>query len=69
MEKKTIEITIEEYTHLKDIQTRFEILKNQAMNDEYVSKHTQVVLGIEHSYEAKQKQAKKELNADMFPAK
>ena len=67
MNKKTIEITIEEYSRLKDIETRFEILKNQAMNDDFCAKHTQVVLGIEHSYEAKQ--AKKELNADMFPGK
>lgn len=69
MEKATftINISVEEYTRLKDIETRFEILKNQAMNDDFCAKHTQIVLGIEHSYEAKQ--AKKELNADMFPVK
>lgn len=65
----TINISVEEYSRLKDIETRFEILKNQMMHAEYCPIHTQIILGIEHSYEAKQKQAKKELNADMFPVK
>ena len=50
MANQTIEISIEEYTHLKDIQTRFEIIKNQMMRAEYCSIHTQIILGIESSY-------------------
>ena len=72
MNKKTIEITIEELTRLKDIETRFEILKNQMMDDEYCPKHIQIILGIEHAYAVKKEQQMKEfkkLNADMFPAK
>lgn len=72
MGNKTIEITIEELTRLKDIETRFEILKNQMMDDEYCPKHIQIILGIEQEYAAKKEQQMKkfrELNADMFPAK
>ncbi len=72
MGNKTIEITIEELTRLKDIETRFEIMKNQMMDDEYCPKHIQIILGIDQAYEAKQQQKMKEfreLNADMFPGK
>ena len=72
MGNKTIEITIEELTRLKDIETRFEIMKNQMMDDEYCPKHIQIILGIEHAYAVKQEQKMKqfmELNADMFPGK
>ena len=49
-EKNTIEISVEEFTHLKDIQTRFEIIKNQIMHAEYCPIHTQIILGIENEY-------------------
>ncbi len=63
-EAKTALITIpvEEYTHLKDTETRFTILKNQMMNAEYCPIHTQVILGIEQAY----KQAQ-ELKTDLMP--
>jgi hypothetical protein len=68
----TINISVEEYTRLKDIETRFEIMKNQMMDDEYCPKHIQIILGIEQEYAEKKEQQMKrfrELNADMFPAK
>lgn len=61
----TIAIPVEEYVHLKDIQTRFEILKNEMIHSSYCPIHHQVILGIEYEYEQKNK----ELNADMFPGK
>lgn len=63
MENNTITISIEEYARLKDIQTRFEILKNQMLHAEYCPIHTQVILGIENECAAKQK----ELNLEMLP--
>ena len=53
MIKNTIEISIEEYARLKDIETRFTILKNQMMNAEYCPIHTQIILGIEDAYAKK----------------
>lgn len=53
---KTINISIEEFTRLKDIETRFEILKNQMMDDEFVPKHIQIILGIEGEYLQKNKE-------------
>lgn len=53
---KTINISVEEFTRLKDIETRFEILKNQMMDDEFVPKHIQIILGIEGEYLQKNKE-------------
>ena len=53
---KTINLSIEEFTRLKDIETRFEILKNQMMDDEFVPKHIQIILGIEEDYLQKNKE-------------
>ena len=61
---ETITISIEEYTHLKDTETRFTILKNQMMNAEYCPIHTQIILGIEEAYKHKQ-----ELKTDLMPQK
>lgn len=70
MENNKIEITIEEFTRLKDIETRFEIMKNQMMNDSFCPPHIQIILGIEQAYATKQAiNDLKELNADMFPVK
>lgn len=62
-ENKTIEISLEEYTRLKDIETRFSILKNQMIHADYCPVHQQVILGIEKEYAAKDK----ELKLDMLP--
>lgn len=62
IEKPMIGISVEEYARLKDIETRFSILKNQMMNAEYCPIHTQIILGIEHAYAKKQ-----ELKTDLFP--
>ncbi|MER2108219.1 MAG: hypothetical protein ABS949_14895 [Solibacillus sp.] len=64
--KPMIGITVEEYTHLKDIETRFTVLKNQMLHAEYCPIHTQVILGIEQEYAAQQKP---ELKLDMLPVK
>lgn len=58
-----ITITLEEYMHLKDIATRFVILKNQMIHADYCPIHQQVILGIENEYAAKDK----ELKLDMLP--
>lgn len=60
-----VEIPVSEYVHLKDIQTRFEILKNEMIHSSYCPIHHQVILGIENEYAQKNK----ELQADMFPGK
>lgn len=51
---KEVTISVEEYTRLKDIQTRFEILKNQMIHADYCPIHTQIVLGIENEYKKKE---------------
>lgn len=61
----TVEISVSEYVRLKDIETRFEILKNEMIHSSYCAIHHQVILGIEHEYAQKTK----ELQADMFPGK
>ena len=58
----TIEIDVEEFSRLKDIETRFTILKNQMMHAEYCPIHTQVILGIEQSFAQKQ-----EIKTDLLP--
>lgn len=53
MNNTTIEITIEEYTRLKDIETRFEIIKKETLRADYIPLHQQIVLGIEKECAAK----------------
>lgn len=48
-----IEISIAEYSRLKDIETRFTIMREQMLNAEYCPIHTQIILGIEKEYEMK----------------
>ena len=57
---ETVTITVEEFARLKDIETRFTVLKNQMLHAEYCPIHTQVIFGIE-----KEKAATKELKLDM----
>ena len=47
MNNTTIEITIEEYTRLKDIETRFEIVKAELLHANYIPLHEQIIFGIE----------------------
>lgn len=63
MSNTTMHITIDEYTRLKDIETRFAIIKEQMLHAEYVPVYQQIILGIENEY----KQARKELKLDMLP--
>jgi len=51
-----IGISDEEYSWLKDIETRFTVLKNQMLHAEYCPIHTQVILGIENEYKNKELQ-------------
>lgn len=53
-----IDIPIAEYTRLKDIETRFSIIREQMLKAEYCPIHTQIILGIEKEYEQKQAQRK-----------
>lgn len=53
MNKNTIEISIEEYARLKDIETRFAILKEEMLKAAYCPIHHQIILGIEQEYAAK----------------
>lgn len=62
MNNKTIEVTIDEYARLKDIETRFSIIKEQMIKSEYVPTYTQAILGIE-----KECAKKKEIKVDLFP--
>lgn len=48
-----ISLSVEEYTRLKDIETRFTIIKAQMLRAEYCPIHTQIILGIEQEYAAK----------------
>lgn len=62
----TISLSVAEYARLKDIETRFAIIKEQMLKAEYCPIHTQVILGIEQEYAAQQAQAK-ELKLDLMP--
>ena len=62
-ESKMILVDLEEYIHLKDIETRFTIIKNQMIHADYCPIHQQVILGIENECAAKDK----ELKLDMLP--
>lgn len=48
---KEVVISVDEYTRLKDIETRFTIIKEQMLRAEYCPIHTQIILGIEKNYE------------------
>ena len=50
----TIEITVEEYTRLKDVETRFEIMKREMLKASYCPIHHQIILGIENECAQKQ---------------
>ena len=63
MNKEQITISIEEYSKLKDIQTRFEILKSEMLHAQYCPIHTQIILGIQEAYAQKQ-----EIKMDLFPS-
>ena len=72
--KYTIEVSIEEFARLKDIETRFTIIKEQMKHAEYCPVHTRVILGIETEIKTdlfpnKADKQEKELNADLFPKK
>lgn len=47
---KEVVISVDEYTRLKDIETRFTIIKEQMLRAEYCPIHTQIILGIENEY-------------------
>lgn len=59
---ETITISIEEYRHLKDIETRFAIIREETLHATYIPIHHQIILGIEKEY----KQAQ-ELKTDLMP--
>lgn len=61
-----ISISVAEYARLKDIETRFAIIKEQMLKAEYCPIHTQVILGIEQECAERQKQAQ-ELKLDLLP--
>ena len=46
----TVEIPVEEYTRLKDIETRFTIIREEMLHAEYCPLHTQIILGIEKDF-------------------
>lgn len=58
---ETVTISVSEFERLKDIETRFNIIKGQMLHAEYCPIHTQVILGIEREIERN----KKELNLDL----
>lgn len=62
--KNTIEISIEEYSRLKDIETRFAIFRECMINADYCPIHHQIILGIE-----KECAANKELEIPDFVLK
>lgn len=57
----TITISVAEFSRLKDIETRFEILRREMLDATYCPIHWQIILGIEK--EIKQKQEQQEDNA------
>jgi hypothetical protein len=48
--ENTILLSVREYSRLKDIETRFTILRGQMLHAEYCPIHTQIILGIENEY-------------------
>lgn len=61
MAQQTIEISTEEYTRLKDIETRFTILREHYQQADFCPTFEQIILGIERKPQ--------EVNADLFPQK
>ena len=59
-----ITVSVEEYTRLKDIETRFAIIREETLHASYIPIHHQIILGIEK--EIKQPQ---ELKTDLMPQK
>ena len=60
--KKVIEISIEEYNRLKDLETRFEILRNEMIRADFCPIHHQIIFGIENERTEKGK-----LQYDLLP--
>lgn len=58
----TITISVAEFSRLKDIETRFEILRREMLDATYCPIHWQIILGIEE--EIKQKQEQQENNSE-----
>lgn len=56
--KNMVEISCEEYARLKDIETRFEILKREMILSEYCPIHHQVIFGIENERANKAQEVK-----------
>lgn len=48
-----VEISVAEYARLKDIETRFTVLKEQMLHAEYCPLHTQIILGIVNKNDSK----------------
>ena len=46
----TIKLSVEEYARLKDIETRFTIIKQEMLHAEYCPIHTRIILGINKEY-------------------
>lgn len=51
-----ISISVEEYDRLKDIETRFTIMRDELFHLEYIPIHHQIILGIEKEYAAKHRE-------------
>lgn len=58
---ETVTISVAEFERLKDIETRFKIIKGQMLHAEYCPIHTQIILGIERECEAKKQELKLDL--------
>lgn len=50
----TITISVAEFSRLKDIETRFEIMRREMLDSAYVPTHYQIILGIKEKIEMKQ---------------
>ena len=44
----SVEISVDEFARLKDIETRFTIIKAEVLHAEYCPLHTKIILGIEN---------------------
>jgi len=53
-----IEISVEEFARLKDIETRFVILQQEMLKASYCPIHHRIILGIENEYKQHQKDLK-----------
>ena len=61
-------LQIEEYTHLKDIETRFTILRDEMLKAAYCPIHHQIILGIEKEYQQMHGTPEKEKRESEIPA-